>query len=481
MFSRLRYKTRDKSILIKWKQLSYSNTSYRMASSVQEEGTHAKQVSSKQNEFNDGRFQPQYSWGSSIKDWIKQATVPKYSDALVEHNLLSMLPFYPESDGKRIATVVNTPISNGNYIHELYIENTEKPKTVTESGKEQIKDVVLVHGYAASLGLFIDNFDALSSIPGIRIHAIDLLGFGFSSRPTFPNFPSNTKAEVEKVEDWFIDSLEEWRQNRKLDKFILMGHSFGGYLSCAYALKYNKNLIDAATGATLNPVEKLVLISPVGLERNKFSVLNNPTNEKNLQAPDVPLTREMTDNQEDIINNEISPESNRFEEEPQTKGQKLFRYLWKNNYSPFSIVRNMGPIKSKLISRWTTHRFAHIYLSNPQQFYAMHDYIYRIFNGKGSGEFAITRVLAVGALPKLPLLDRCPQKFADMKLPTFWMYGDKDWMNEKAGYQMTREINQLAGSSLAKYAILPNAGHHLYLDNPTAFSKEIFNFLDFKK
>ena len=96
-----------------------------------------------------------------------------------------------------------------------------------------------MHGYAASLGLFIDNFDSLSRIPGIKIHAIDLLGFGLSSRPKFLNFHRKLNKIFIK---WKIGSLILWRrgEKRNIGKFILMGHSFGGYLSCAYALKYNK-------------------------------------------------------------------------------------------------------------------------------------------------------------------------------------------------------------------------------------------------
>ena len=47
-------------------------------------------------------------------------------------------------------------------------------------------------------------------------------------------------------------------------------------------------------------------------------------------------------------------------------------------------------------------------------------------------------------MAKLPLLDRCPEKFVKMKLPTLWLYGDKDWMNDEAGLEMTNEINDLS-------------------------------------
>ena len=85
----------------------------------------------------------------------------------------------------------------------------------------------------------------------------------------------------------------------------------------------------------------------------------------------------------------------------------------------------------------------------------IHDYIYRIFNGKGSGEYALTRVLDVGAVAKLPLLDRCPEKFVKMKLPTLWLYGDKDWMNDEAGLEMTNEINDLSIKENSKTCQFP--------------------------
>lgn len=443
----------------------------------------------KKNEFEDGREKPAYTWKESARDWYRQGLLRSYTDEQVEYNLLLRLPFYPEPDATRKALIINTDIGNGNYIHEFYIENTEKPVAHTTDEKPPVTDVVLIHGYAASLGLFIDNFDLLSSAPGIKIHAIDLLGFGFSSRPKFPNFPSETKEDIYKIENWFIDAVEEWRQKRNINRFILMGHSFGGYLSCAYVMKYNKKLIDAAGSQQNNLVDKLVLISPVGLERNKFSLSKNAESEgvskeqktmENKETPSIDLLQEVEADQEAIINNDPEDRS----EEKTSTGRKVLDALWKRNYSPFSIIRNVGPLKSKMISRWTTHRFAYMYFANPEQFQTMHDYIYRVFNGKGSGEFAITRILATGALPKLPLLDRCPEKFVKMNTPTFWIYGDKDWMNEEAGLEMTNEINKLSnqriGKNLAQFSILPNSGHHLYLDNPKAFNKEIFNFLGFK-
>ena len=69
------------------------------------------------------------------------------------------------------------------------------------------------------------------------VYAFDLLGFGRSSRPKFQGSP-------EQVEETFINSIEEWRKALGLQKIILLGHSFGGYLSSCYALKYPDVYVD---------------------------------------------------------------------------------------------------------------------------------------------------------------------------------------------------------------------------------------------
>lgn len=46
-----------------------------------------------------------------------------------------------------------------------------------------------------------------------------------------------------ETEAWFIDSFEEWRKAKNLSNFVLLGHSFGGYVAAKYALKvYSLNL-----------------------------------------------------------------------------------------------------------------------------------------------------------------------------------------------------------------------------------------------
>jgi pimeloyl-ACP methyl ester carboxylesterase len=57
------------------------------------------------------------------------------------------------------------------------------------------------------------------------VYAIDLLGFGRSSRPKVLFAPDDPVS----VESFFVDSMEQWRQKLNLESFSLVGHSFGGY------------------------------------------------------------------------------------------------------------------------------------------------------------------------------------------------------------------------------------------------------------
>lgn len=115
-------------------------------------------------------------------------------------------------------------LSNGDLIRTVH---TDKSADVSRL------PLVLLHGFAAGLGFWTFNIDHLSKQQ--NVYAIDLLGFGRSSRPNFPS-------EAEEVEKVYVDSIEEWRQRMGLNKFVLCGHSFGGYLACAYALKHPENI-----------------------------------------------------------------------------------------------------------------------------------------------------------------------------------------------------------------------------------------------
>ena len=98
---------------------------------------------------------------------------------------------------------------------------------------EQVDDtLVMLHGYGAGLGFFYKNFEPLSRAKGWKVYALDMLGMGNSSRPAFKVQAKGQKEKIAEAESWFVDSLEEWRRVRKIEKFTLMGHSLAAIWPC---------------------------------------------------------------------------------------------------------------------------------------------------------------------------------------------------------------------------------------------------------
>jgi pimeloyl-ACP methyl ester carboxylesterase len=89
--------------------------------------------------------------------------------------------------------------------------------------------IVMVHGFAAGIAFWVMNLEELSK--DRPLYAIDLPGFGRSARPKFSK-------EAEEIEQQYVDSIERWREMMGIDKMVLLGHSFGGYLSSAYAMRH---------------------------------------------------------------------------------------------------------------------------------------------------------------------------------------------------------------------------------------------------
>ena len=111
----------------------------------------------------------------------------------------------------------------------MTVLDQEKIWTVTFNPNGKKTPLLLLHGFGAGVGMWCLNYKQLSD--DRTVHAMDLLGFARSSRPDFGHDP-------EGIEEKFVDSIEDTRKALGLDKFIILGHSFGAYLAYAYALKH---------------------------------------------------------------------------------------------------------------------------------------------------------------------------------------------------------------------------------------------------
>lgn len=382
-----------------------------------------------------------------------------------------------------------------NKIHELSILNKENYDLETQ------KEIVLVHGYGASLGLFFNNFETFANLKNTSFHALDLLGFGLSSRPNFPKRKNPEKyvfnhtakknvkdkdgneieeivnqeisvktslGDVEIAENFFIDSLEAWRRAKKIERFTLIGHSLGGYLSCCYALKYPER------------VEKLVLLSPVGLETSAFDLTefkdgsNTATSKDTTFVPGPNIEEEfepLHENMKKLKRNGFLASDQNGHVQTLPNLPTVFKFIWRQEISPFTLIRKAGMLGPSLMSGWTFSRFMD--LKDTEKIMKMHEYCYASFTGKGSGEHCLPRILGPGVLAYHPLLKRVPE---NLKCDSLWVYGDSDWMNSSAGATMCNKINSI-GKHKADFEIISSAGHHLYLDNAKEFNKMITDYL----
>ena len=109
--------------------------------------------------------------------------------------------------------------------------------------------LVLLHGLGASaerwshvIPLFEDHF---------RVIVPDLIGFGYSDKPT-----------VDYTPDFFIDFIEKFFIASKITKPNIIGSSLGGLISAEYAASHSDN------------IEKLILVSPAGMIKKSTPALD---------------------------------------------------------------------------------------------------------------------------------------------------------------------------------------------------------------
>lgn len=260
----------------------------------------------------------------------------KLNAGALQSELLATLPFFPAGDSRRTAEIIRTTVdAQGNYINEFNI----RPTAVDTS--KTMKHLILVHGYGAGLGFFLKTFENLNLInENWMIHAIDLPGYGFSSRPPFPfKVGDSTPAQVEQ---WFHSRFHRWMERRGLletpENNMVVAHSMGAYLTALYANKHPGHF------------KKLVMCSPAGVCHSAPEMRKRPP-------------------------------------------PWWFAKLWDKNISPFSLVRNANVLGSKLTSGWSYRRLGQLLkdkVLNARQHEALHRYAYAIFNRKGSGEYLLS-------------------------------------------------------------------------------------------
>ncbi|XP_060572020.1 (Lyso)-N-acylphosphatidylethanolamine lipase-like isoform X2 [Ruditapes philippinarum] len=269
--------------------------------------------------------------------------------------------------------------------------------------------LVMVHGMGGGVGLWAQNIDALAQKR--PVYTFDLLGFGRSSRPKL-----STSARLVEME--FVESIEEWRQEMKIDKMALLGHSLGAYIVSAYAIKYPEK------------IQHLFLVDPWGFpDRPK----------DNDRSRRIPVWVR-------AVAKVLSP------------------------FNPLAVVRASGPWGPGLIKRFRPDlqaKFSHLFDDD-----TILDYIYHCNAQVPSGETAFKTLSLPLGWAKRPMIQRIAD--IDKNLPITFIYGSRTWMDRECGNQS----RYLRTESRVDVEIIVGAGHHVYADRSENFNKLLNQYLD---
>jgi proline iminopeptidase len=270
--------------------------------------------------------------------------------------------------------------------------------------------LVVVHGGpGASHDYFLPYL-----LPLARTHRLIFIDERGSGRSQKLQDPAGYTIEA------MVEDLEGVRQALHLTKFDLLGHSYGGALAQAYALKYQQNLSHLILASTWSSSKKLNQL----FDRMKGKM-----------SPE--LRKRIDDAEKKGLFGQGKPyEKNRYTNDYMIAawGEGYFPYLYQNRPDP-----NYDPVAAGNMS-WD---------------------LYRQMWGS-DGEFVIS-----GNLKSVEYTDR----LAEIKVPTLILVGDHDECDPELSRDMQAKIS---GSQLA---VMPSSGHMTFVDQPDLFVKTVNDFL----
>eukprot|EP00051_Salpingoeca_urceolata_P005358 m.72619 g.72619 ORF g.72619 m.72619 type:complete len:448 (+) comp14260_c0_seq1:248-1591(+) len=270
--------------------------------------------------------------------------------------------------------------------------------------------LVLLHGFGGGIGLWSLNIDELSK--QYRVYAIDLLGFGRSSRPKIAHLPKS----VAESEDLVVETLEAWRKAVGLDRFYLAGHSFGGYQAGLYALRHPHR------------VSHLIFVDPWGFPRQPLEDL------------DARSTRPLW-------------------------VRSLLFVLQRLNH-PLTALRIAGPFGRSLLERARPDiALKYASLAEPDTVYK---YIFHLNAQAPAGEAIFATFNTGMAWAKRPFIERVQDLHPE--LPCTFIYGERTWMDRSMA-DVTQELR--CGMAPVFSFVVPNAGHQVFAENHTGFNTHL--------
>ncbi|CAH8654303.1 unnamed protein product [Heterobilharzia americana] len=370
------------------------------------------------------------------------------------------------------------PIFNGScYIRTFVCRRLKCSPESSESipDTNRAVPIVLIHGFGSGSALWCKNVDAFAQYR--TVYSLDVLGFGRSSRPDFPT-------DAVAVEENWVDSIEDWRSSLNVEKFILLGHSLGGFLACSYALAYPHRIAHLILADPWGFVEDPLKVkdqSNVGAAQAwMFSTIRhifcpfNPLSFLRAAGPFGPSLihhfrqdlRGFFD-QRPIRAGEIleipakedieSTKSISFDDRTQsTDGE--------DNLPEFSSPVGRTDRGNDTVSdNSTSGSLASIDFEDLDGSVAL-DYVYHINCQHPSGEAGFKSLCSSVGWPQRPMLDRIDQ--LDPTVPVTFIYGSRSWMDVSSGHK-TRSLRP---NSYVDVKVIEGAGHQVYAQMSEEFN-----------
>lgn len=266
---------------------------------------------------------------------------------------------------------------------------------------------------------------------------------------------SARSSSVDEAVNFFLHSLPSLYARLQLRNTILVGHSLGGYLSVQFAHRYPD--LNAA----------LILASPAGVTAGQAS--------KELR--------------EQLLTNPVTA----------PRMLRLLDALWRFNFTPQHIIRFAGAKRGRRLALRLARRvFGNTIDMHDESVNALVDYLYHITAAPASGEYALSALLFLNAYSETDIVSETHVRDAETgvrwsvharepvneklisltTLPIHFIYGEHDWLYLSTVPSlieaMRRERQRVNGSpNGVALTVLPDAGHHLYSNNPKGFAKAI--------
>ena len=236
-----------------------------------------------------------------------------------------------------------------------------------------------------------------------------------SSRPQFKG------TSREQGEAFYTDALQHWADAQKVESYVLLGHSFGGYVAACWALAHPQRC------------KRLILVGSAGMEAHNRACLGHNGQPWGLEGPAL----------------------------------EAFNALW-YAIQPQAVVRMAGPLGPSIAADYIQRKFgprsAGGHLSEAES-EALQHYCFHCLAGGGRGAVANppphhALFFGPGARCYAPLSARLD----DLERPISFVYGLYDWMDWRDADKVRHSLSRPATLGLVE-----NAGHHVYLENPEGF------------